>query len=552
MRWQLLFAVTGLALVLALLSYHVQNESRLCSEQFATSGGTFIEGIVGAPEFINPLLSDNNPVDRQLVKLVFDGLTRYEDGLIVPALAESWEVDEDGRTVTFKLRNDVVWHDGEPFTAEDVVYTYSLMQDENFPGDSAKRNLWQSIDIRVIFPDLIEFELRESYAGFLDATTTGILPAHLLSDVSAEALSEAPFNRNPVGTGPFSVAAGQNWEADSMLRLSPFPAAWQQGTRIGELGFRFFHSEDAVVDAFERGEIQAVNNVSPTMVPAVVQVPEARLFSAPASRYNSLLFNMGETGSPATQALEVRRALAYGLDREKIIDQALNGQGVSLTGPYLPDSWAYHPEALTLYSSEPISATTGLDNSGWLLLDGSDTREKEGTPLILRFLVYNTPTNRAVAEEIETQWKALGVAPLISLFSDWRDYRRALVQGNFDVALVDVRPSGDPDLYDFWSQEAIVRGQNYAGWNRRRASEALEDGRQVWSVSEREPYYNAFLRYYDEDLPELSLFQSIYTYAVNDAVEGVAIGRIENARDRYDSLADWIMAYQEIVVICPE
>jgi ABC-type transport system substrate-binding protein len=120
------------------------------------------------------------------------------------------------------------------------------------------------------------------------------------------------------------------------------------------------------------------------------------------------------------------------------------------------------------------------------------------------------------------------------------------------VALVDVEQMGDPDLYDFWSQEAIIRGQNYAGWNRRRASEALEEGRRAWDVSEREPYYDAFLRYYDEDLPEVALYQHIYTYAVDGSIQGVAIGRVDNARDRYVSLANWIMAYQEITVICPD
>jgi peptide/nickel transport system substrate-binding protein len=261
---------------------------------------------------------------------------------------------------------------------------------------------------------------------------------------------------------------------------------------------------------------------------------------------------MGDTGSEATRSSEIRRALAYGLDREKIIDRALYGQGISFAGPFLPNSWAYQPETLNLYSSQPISATTGLESAGWLLLEGAERREKDGEPMILRFLVFNTPTNRAVAEEIESQWQELGIAPLMNLFSDWRDFRRALSIGEFDVALVDVSPPGDPDLYDFWSQEAIVKGQNYAGWNRRRASEALEEGRQVWPVSEREPFYQAFLRYYYEDLPELSLYQHIYTYAVNESVEGLSIGRIDDARDRYTSLANWIMSYQDIIVICPE
>jgi peptide/nickel transport system substrate-binding protein len=552
MRWQLLFAVTGVALVFALFTYHVQSESRLCTERFATSGGTFVEGVFGAPEFLNPLLADDNPVDRQLVELIFDGLTRYENGKLVPALAESWEISEDGRTVRFTLRKDVLWHDGEPFTADDVAYTYGLMQDEDFPGDTARQRLWQSVDIRVISPDVVEFVLREPYSGFLDATTTGILPAHLLAGVLAHDLLNQNFNHYPIGTGPFIVDSDQDWIADGLLRLTPFSVDWQQGVRISDIGFQFFPSEESLVEAFREGEIQAINNVSPAMLPAVIQIPEARLFSAPAPEYSSLLFNMGDTGSEATRSSEIRRALAYGLDREKIIDRALNGQGISFAGPFLPNSWAYQPETLNLYSSQPISATTGLESAGWLLLEGAERREKDGEPMILRFLVFNTPTNRAVAEEIESQWQELGIAPLMNLFSDWRDFRRALSIGEFDVALVDVSPPGDPDLYDFWSQEAIVKGQNYAGWNRRRASEALEEGRQVWPVSEREPFYQAFLRYYYEDLPELSLYQHIYTYAVNESVEGLSIGRIDDARDRYTSLANWIMSYQDIIVICPE
>jgi peptide/nickel transport system substrate-binding protein len=552
MRWQLLFAVTGISLVFALLSYHVQSESRLCTERFAASGGTFVEGVFGAPEFLNPLLADDNPVDRQLVDLIFDGLTRYENGILVPGLAESWEISEDSRTVRFQLRSDVVWHDGEPFTSEDVAYTYGLMQDENFPGDSAKHTLWQSIDIRVLSPEVIEFELREPYSGFLDATTTGILPAHLLSNVTASELVEVDFNRSPIGTGPFTVEPGQDWISDGVLRLTPSPIAWPQGIRISDIGFRFYYSEDSLTEAFKSGEIQAINSVSPTMLPEVVQIPEARLFSAPGSQYSSLLFNMGDRASAATKSLEVRRALAYGLDREKLIDRALKGQGISHIGPYLPTSWAYQPEILTLYSSQPISATISLESVGWAFTEGAERREKEGEPLILRFLVFDTPTNRAIAEEIEAQWNELGIEPLISLFSDWRDFRRSLANGDFDVALIDVTPPGDPDLYDFWSQEAILNGQNYAEWNRRRASEALEDARRVWSIQEREPFYQAFLRYYDEDLPELSLYQHIYTYAVNGTVEGISIGRIDSARDRYTSLPNWIMSYQDITVICPE
>jgi ABC-type transport system substrate-binding protein len=131
-------------------------------------------------------------------------------------------------------------------------------------------------------------------------------------------------------------------------------------------------------------------------------------------------------------------------------------------------------------------------------------------------------------------------------------FREALANRSFDVALADVTPPGDPDLYDFWSQEAVVRGQNYAGWNNRRASEALEQARQIWSDEQRLPLYQAFLGYYDSDLPALTLFQYVYNYGLSDAVHEAEVGLIENPRERYQTLASWFLLFREVLVGCPE
>ena len=156
-RWQALLALVGLALVLMLLSYQVQSAA-LCTAVVPAAGGTFIEGIVGRPLSLNPLLSDPYPVDRQLSGLVFDGLVRTEaDGTVAPALAESWVTSEDGLTLTFTLREGLTWHDGEPVTAQDVAFTYGLMQDEAFPGPAALRQLWQAVTIEVIDAQQIQF-----------------------------------------------------------------------------------------------------------------------------------------------------------------------------------------------------------------------------------------------------------------------------------------------------------------------------------------------------------------------------------------------------------
>ncbi len=211
MRWQVLLALAGLSLTLAILAARPiflpgdgeEVASGFCVEERPVAAGVLVEGVGGGPRFPDPLLSDPNPVDRELVNLIYDGLTTYDQtGQLVPALARSWSVAEDGRTIQFELRNDVRWHDGEPFTARDVVATYSLLQDDALPVGTQLRALWQSVTITAVDDDTLTFGLSEPYAPFLEATTRGIMPAHLLAGVTGAELPEHALNRAPVGTGP--------------------------------------------------------------------------------------------------------------------------------------------------------------------------------------------------------------------------------------------------------------------------------------------------------------------------------------------------------------
>jgi ABC-type transport system substrate-binding protein len=192
-----------------------------------------------------------------------------------------------------------------------------------------------------------------------------------------------------------------------------------------------------------------------------------------------------------------------------------------------------------------------LESAGWVMPGGGMVRQREGVPLSLRVLTLDVPQQRDLAESIADQWQEVGVAASVTTVDEVSELRSELSNHEFDIALVEVAPAGDPDLYDFWSQEAIVSGQNYTGWNQQRASEALENGRRLWDRSERRPYYDAFLSHYDGDIPALTLYQHVYTYALSGEVHMAEIGRINQPRDRYNTLSDWFLLYRDITVSCP-
>ena len=514
-------------------------------------GGVVREGMVGAPRYLNPLLSDGNPVDEALVNLLFEGLTRYdEEGRLVGALAEGWRVSEDGLTVTFTLRRGLSWHDGEPVTAVDVAFTYGLIQSPDFPVALTNKPLWDAVQIEVLSDQEISFTLPTAYAPFLAATTRGILPAHLLGNVSAAELPTLPFNVTPVGTGPFMI--GNNWQQEGELFLRPNPLAWPVPAYLDGLVMRFLPDEAALLEAFAAGELEAVRRLSPTAVPDALILPEMRLYTTPRTRYAQLLFNQTENGHPALRDREVRLALSQALDKQALLDASLNGQGIPFEGPYLPQSFAYNPNLPLNLVPNPEEAGQRLSTAGWTLTEGAEfrTRDAQGEDgpeesLSLTLLAYDTPANRTLVEQLTAQWAAVGVELFWSLTDDLSTFAASLRDRSFDVALVDITPAGDPDLYDFWSQEAIIDGQNYAGWNRRRASEALEAARQVWNQDERRAYYEAFLTFFAEDRPAVTLFQYVDNYGIWAGVQGVEMGEMYQPRDRYAGFVNWFFVSDE-------
>lgn len=538
-RWQAILAATGIAMTMAFLSFLALSRQTVTIPDV---GGIYSEGVVGQPQFINPLLMQYNQVDQDLNTLIFNGLTKMDgEGNPEPDLARSWEASEDGLSYLFRLRTNVRWHDGQPFTAEDVIFTISLMQDPEFPGLPYLHNLWRSITVEQVDQYTISFELPEPFPAFTEYTRIGILPEHILGNMPARDLLNHPFNLNPIGTGPFKL---DEVNAE-FARLSSNPLYADKKPRLAQIALRFYESFEDILAAYKKGEIQGIAAIPPANIAEVQQLETLSLYTSLLSGYYIIYLNLqAADNTPFFQEVEVRQALAQVIDREAIVSEALNGQGLVTNGPILTWSWAYNPNQLQTELS-PITAAELLEQSGWIDTDGDGVREKDGIPLAFSLLSDGDPTKVAVAEALSQQWQQIGVAVRVEVIDN--GLGEQLVQHNYQAALAEVLLAGDPDPYPLWHQTQIENGQNYAGWNHTEASVLLEEARTIQDRGQRNDFYFEFQEIFATEVPSIILFHPAYTYGVNQEIFGVQLPALSNPSDRFRTATNWYTLTREVI-----
>jgi peptide/nickel transport system substrate-binding protein len=539
-RWQAIVAVLGVVLIVVLLGYVAYTTTTVIVPDV---GGTYVEGVAGRPSYINPLLCQYNQVDQDLVSLIFSGLTDInERGEIVPSLAREWDVSDDGLVYTFYLRRDVVWHDGEPFTGDDVLFTVEAIQDEDYQGPPELAELWRTVEADKINDYTLAFTLQAPLATFLDFTTIGVLPHHLLSNVPASEFPTDQFNVRPVGTGMFKIGE----VSGDYVILEAYPDYHGEQPALSKIEFKFYPDYQSVFAAYQQGEVEGLSEVLPEDLPSVREEEYLNLYTARLSGYTLIFLNLD---LPIFEEKEVRQALLWGIDRQRIIDQVLDGQGVVAHSPIMPDSWAYNHDVLR-YDYDPLKASELLTEADWSDTDGDGVRDKEGLQLEFTLLTNKDPVRRQIIEEIARQLWELGirVVPVVE-DSSWV-VNEALRPRNFDALLYSWGnlPS-DPDPYLMWHSTQIGGdGQNYAGLNSIDIDQLLEEGRQSTDQTQRARLYRDFQDLFAEEVPSLLLYYPVYNYAVDDMVKGVQLSPMMNASDRFRTVAEWYIKTRRVVV----
>lgn len=545
-RWQILLILLGVILVGILLAYLAVNYTTVLRPGH---GGTYIEGIVDSPTYLNPLLSRNS-ADRDLCALLFSGLTQTdEQGELQPDLAHRWEISPDGLSYTFHLRPNAYWHDGTALTADDVIFTIGLLQDPNFPGPpDLGASVWQAITVEKVDRRTVRFTLTEPYAPFLDYTTIGILPAHLLEGISAADLPNSEFNLSPVGSGAFQLAEIEAQDgAITSIILKPAPRYYGQQPYLGRIQFRFFPSYETALDAYEEGKIEGISRIPTADLARASALPDLELFSAQTAEYAIVFLNLGRDDLLFFQEQEVRQALLYAIDRQRIIDEVLMGQALITHSPLVPGVWAYNDNT-PRYAYNPDMAEDLLDQAGWRLsARNRDIRRKEGEPLAFTLLTSSEPERVGTAEILAEQWAAVGITVTVTAVSPV-EVRAALENRAFDAILVHLAIPGDPDPYTFWHETQVEGGQNYAGLTHRRISEIIEQARVTVDRETRRSLYCEFQEVFADEVPALLLYVPVYTYGVDERIHNVQIGPLMQPADRFRTISNWWIVPRRVFI----
>lgn len=540
MRWQAVIAVLSIFAILTLTGYAALRTTTVLIPDY---GGTYREGVAGNPRYINPLLSTFNDVDRDLAALVFRGLTVADErGRIQPDLADHWEISPDNLSYTFYLRQDVRWHDGVPFSADDVVLTTELLRSPDLPGRLQAAELWRAVEIERLDAYTVRFALTEPFAPFLHYTTIGLLPAHLLKDVPAKALADHSFNLHPVGTGPFEVT---EVTAEHAL-LQAYSDVYGGRPYLDSIEFIFYPDYASVFGAYLRGEVDGISRVATEYLAEAAADPNLNLYLPPLDGYTVVFLNLER---PVLQEREVRQALLLASDRQRIIDQILNGLAVPASGAVMPLSWAYETD-VPQYAYNPSAAIALLEKAGWKDEDGDGVREKGDLRLEFTLLTNDDEKRIQIINELTRQWAEVGIRAVPQAAGVAGVVRDFLMPRNYDAILYEWQglPT-DPDFYPQWhSTQMLSMGQNFAAYSNESADLLMEETRRTTSDERRAMLYRQIQRILAEDVPALPIYHPVYAYAVATQVQNVRVGPLHDYPDRLRTIEQWYINTRRVLV----
>lgn len=532
-------------------------------------GGEYTEGLVGSPKYINPLYSNLSDVDSDISRLIFSSLLKRGDGgKLVNDLAESYTVNEDGKTYIFKIKKDVKWHNGATLTADDILFTFSSIKDGRFK--SPLKASFSGVEIEKINEENIKFILKEPYAAFPELLIFGIMPAELWYQISPNAATLAELNLKPVGSGPYkfdSLVKDKNGQI-KIYKLTANENYYGSNPYITNMAFKFFPDFSEAVRALNDNAIDGIGYLPRAEQKKLAAKGTLNIYKPVFPHLAAVFFN--QKASAPLKEKAVRQALALAIDKNAIIGGILSGDAYPIDGPILPSSFAYNANNKK-YPFNMGEAAKILEGAGWKIMEVTEDdikkaeadkenndektknaalaklavgagkwREKDNKFLTIKLTTVEIADNAEVAETIRQSWEKLGIKTEMELIPPAQIRNNIIKTRNFSALLYGEVMGADPDPYAFWhSSQTGENGLNISDYANKEVDRLLEEGRLALNYEARAEKYKKFQEVITEELPAIFLYSPAYIYVQNKKIKGFAMENIFIPSDRFADISQW-------------
>ncbi len=526
------------------------------------SGGELREGMVGLPRTINPVLAITD-VDKDISSIVYSGLMKYENGQLVPDIARSYAISNDGLTYDFKIRPDIRFQNDTELTADDVEFTINKIQDPNMK--SPRYADWANITVKKISPLEIQFILKQAYSPFLANTTVGILPKNIWGGVSGDQFIFSQYNVEPIGSGPYKVS--------SVVRNSGgIPTEyllknWREysGNKpyISSIRTVFYSDLDKALKALDANSIDSLGAIPPASAKRLANdsAQAYKIINTSLPRVFGIFFNQNQSAVLADKV--VRQALEMSIDRNLIIEKILNGYGNAVDGPLPPGlfnissddkvtaSTANNMENISVAPDRILQAQTLLVKNGWIKdMNGIYNKKigkKATTTLAFDIYTADSPDLQLTAELVKETWAKVGVKVNIKIFESSDLYQNVIRARKYDALLFGEQIGKDRDLYAFWhSSQRNAPGLNIAMYTNSKVDKVLSDIRGTIDGKKRADDYALLDQLIKDDIPAIFLYSPDFIYAIPKDLKGVSLNSIAAPGDRWNSIGTWYLNTEKV------
>ena len=514
-----------------------------CSSKGAESSegkakDTIVYSMNTAPQGIfNPLVSDTAS-DHYVESVVYASLMTVNDkGELETYLADEYKVSDDQKTITYKIKDNAKWHDGEDVTADDVAFTFTSMAASDYSGgyygdvqnikgaqEYHDGNADEIEGLKVIDEDTIEIEFEKvSAPAVTNLGTVQILPEHIWSEVAVgEWTNKTELLNNPIGCGPYKIT---EYKSGSHVKFEAASDFFDGEVKTAKLVFKVINADTTQAE-FKSGSIDVANVEALTKADVDSLVKEGY---KKVDFDNYLFTYMGfNLRNEKLQDVNLRKAFMHAINRQGIIDNVVEGRGQVLNAPLLPSSWAY-PEESTLdsYEYDVEKAKSLLKKAGWEDKDGDGIVENEDGEKLELTLVCQTshPVREKTAVVIQENLKEIGVKIDIDSMEFSSVMDKVVSNHEFDLYMMGNTLSLDPDPRPMWHSDAIsnekgVIGYNIVAYDNQETDKLIEEGNATLDQSEREAIYGKFAKILNEDVPEAYLFCQDIERVYNSKLKG--------------------------------